>query len=215
MKCCKYFLVVSLAVFVLGLMTPAFGQIVSDKSTVIGTPHDTLAGGNGCLNCHVPHQATQRGRTLLWNVAFSTVVFGTYTSDTMDSVAAEIGDATYSDTNAPTGAKAHSVLCMSCHDGVTSPLLIPATDMHAVGNLVNSDGLRNDHPVNMAFDPVADAGLNPIATVTATNVRLFTDGANDTVQCASCHDPHGAAGFDPYLRVDNSVGSGLCVTCHK
>ena len=191
-----------------------FGQQFSDKSTVIGTPHDTDAGGNGCINCHVPHQLDPKGRTLLWNPDFTTLVFGIYDSGTMDSTAVEVGDATYSGLNPPIGAKSRTVLCLSCHDGTTTTALIAAGSQWDIGSLTDSDGLRNDHPVNMAFDPVADPGLNTIASVQATNVRLFPEGSNETVQCASCHDPHGAAPLTSfYLRVSNT-NSGLCVTCH-
>ena len=91
--------VACLALLVAGLMTPAFGQILSDKSTVIGTAHDSSL--QGCSSCHVPHQATARGETLLWVPLFSTTIFGVYDSDTLDFKATEIGDATYSDTNPP------------------------------------------------------------------------------------------------------------------
>lgn len=180
----------------------------NDKTPVVGTVHDI--NGQGCVGCHAPHQASAAGRVVLWARAFSTQVFGTYDSDTMNSSATEIGDPTYGPGNPPSGSKFFSVLCMSCHDGVTSPSLISATDGSAIGNPTNSDGLRNDHPVNILHDPTADPGLHPVATVTATNVRLF----GGTVQCASCHDVHNGPGIGNFLRVANA-NSALCVTCHK
>lgn len=194
---------------VMGLMaTSVWSQQVNDKSTVLTTAHNI--SGQGCASCHVPHQASARGETLLWAQPFSTQIFGVYDTGTMDNKATEIGDATYSDTNPPSGSKQSSVLCMSCHDGVTSPTLIGPSDGHAIGNPTNSDGLRNDHPINMNYDPAMDPGLNPVATVTATNVRLF----GGTVQCASCHDPHNAPGLGDFLREDNA-NSALCIKCHK
>ena len=214
LKCYRYVLVVSLAMWVLGLMTPAFGQIVNTKSTVIGTDHDIASLGGGCKSCHTPHQASAKGGTLLWAPAFSTQTFGVYDSPTLDSKATEIGDATYSATNPPTGSKLHSILCMSCHDGVTTPSVIGPTDGHAIGNPTNSAGLTNDHPVNMGYDPGLDTGLTTVAAVTATNVRLWSEDGPPKVQCSSCHDPHNAPGVDHFLRRDNA-GSALCTTCHQ
>jgi hypothetical protein len=74
-----------------------------------------------------------------------------YDSPTMDSTAAEIGTTT----PAATEARLQSFLCMSCHDGVTSATLpgVVATDPASVGSVAYSAGLRNDHPVNMTYDP--------------------------------------------------------------
>jgi len=178
------------------------------KTTVFGTAHDVAAAG--CASCHIPHQATQKGRTLLWNQDFSTQVFGTYSSSTMDSTAAEIGDATYGPTNPPSGDLQYSVLCMSCHDGITSTLIGP-TDAAAIGNPTNSDGLQNDHPINMAW-PTTDAGIHTATDAEAAGVVLY--GATDTVQCGSCHNPHDNT-LVPFLRVANTNdATGLCAACH-
>lgn len=61
-------------------------------------------------------------------------------------------------------------------------------------------------------------------------VRLYDSGEGPTVECASCHDPHGIPSNGPgtefipsFLRISNStpnnndgIGgpSGLCLTCH-
>jgi len=186
--------------------------VAQNKTTVFGTPHDVASAG--CSSCHVPHQATARGQTLLWNQNFSTQTFGTYsdgTSPTLDSVPAEIGDATYSDTNPPTGAVQASVLCMSCHDGITSTLILP-TDPAAIGNPTNSDGLKNDHPINMVY-PTTDAGIVAEASLPAAIV-LYDNGTGNTVQCGSCHNPHDN-GLTPFLRIANeNTSTGLCAACH-
>lgn len=185
------------------------------KSTVFGTEHDIASLGGGCRSCHAPHQATARGEVLLWAQAFPTTAsFGIYTTPTMNSVPVDVGGA-YSATNLPTGARQATVLCLSCHDGITTPSVITATSGAAVANPTNSDGLRNDHPVNMAYNPTTDLGLEPIATVQATAIQLFTDGANQTVQCGSCHNVHDNT-QSPFLRVANTnAKAGLCTTCHR
>ncbi len=197
-----------LAIAVAG--TLAFAQ--SQKSTVIGTVHDINSGG--CKSCHAPHNGSvatggtdqSTGKILLWDRGFTAVTFGTYSSPTMDSTAAEVG------TTTPTASdpRLYSYLCLSCHDGVTSPTLIGPTDVHAIGNVANSFGLTNDHPINMAHDPTLDTGLKAVATVTAAGLKLY--GTAFTVQCASCHNVHNNAN-SPFLRISNT-GSAVCTTCH-
>lgn len=208
----KYFPLIVTILAVLMIASPAWAQ----KAGVIGTVHDV--GGNGCLSCHAPHNgsepntgintlATQgTGRILLWARDFTTQTFGTYSSPTLNNTTAEIGTTT----PAPTDARLYSFLCMSCHDGVTTPSLIAATDPHAIGNPTNSYGLQNDHPVNMNYDPLLDNGLDTAANVKTAGLKLF--GVSDTVQCASCHNVHNNTNA-PFLRVSNA-GSGLCLTCH-
>lgn len=195
------------------LLLAASQAMAQNKTTVFGTDHDIAAAGNGCKGCHVPHQASARGRTLLWAQSFpTTATFGTYTSSTMDSTTAEVGDATYSGTNPPTGEKSYTVLCLSCHDGITAPTIIAATAPTAIANPTNSDGLYNDHPVNMPW-PTGDTGIEPTATAITAGVKLF--GASNTVQCASCHNPHDNT-LTPFLRVANTnTKAGLCGACHK
>ncbi len=89
--------------------------------------------------------------------------------------------------------------------------------------------LSNDHPVNFVYDSAlttADGGLYTPATPNAAGVgyvRAKTSGAtgqvtvpvlfNNTVQCATCHNPHNDTTM-PYLRVSNT-NSGLCLQCHS
>lgn len=204
--------IVLLLVAPLLLAAPAMAQT---KSSVFGSEHDIAGLGGGCKSCHAPHQGSAAGEVLLWARAFpSTGTFGVYTTPTMDSIPTEVGGA-YSATNPPTGVKQYTVLCLSCHDGITTPSIIGATSGAAIGNPTNSDGLRNDHPINMAYNATADAGLEPLATVLATSIRLFHDGTNQTVQCASCHNVHDDT-LSPFLRVANTnAKAGLCTTCHK
>ena len=195
----------------LALVLPA-GLMAQTKSTVFGTDHDISGLGGGCKSCHVSHQASPKGETLLWARDFpTTATFGTYTSPTMNSTALEVGGA-YSPTNRPTGAKVYTVLCLSCHDGITTPSVITATDGAAIANPTESDGLKNDHPVNMPY--VLDGGLEPIATVEAGPIKLYVQGADKTVQCASCHNVHDNTN-SPFLRAANTnAKAGLCTRCH-
>jgi len=200
----KLALTVACAVFLGTTLT-----VAQTKTTVFSTPHDIASAG--CSSCHVPHQTSLRGQTLLWNQNFSTQTFGTYAdgnSPTMDSIPEEIGDVTYSPTNAPSGAVQASVLCMSCHDGVTSTLV--TTPSKNVG--ASPEGLRNDHPINMVY-PTTDPGIVAEASLPAAIV-LYSNGADNTVQCGSCHNPHDNA-LTPFLRIANTNDtSGICAACH-
>jgi predicted CXXCH cytochrome family protein len=185
----------------------------AQKSKVIGSKHDV--GGIGCKSCHASHDGAKAtggtdagsGRILLWDRNFSTTTFGTYDSPSMANKAAEIGGAT------PLGnteARMNSMLCMSCHDGVTSPTVIAATGPTALGNVANSFGLQNDHPVNMSHDPTKDTTLAPVASVTSGGLTLY--GATNTVQCSSCHTTHDPTNGS-FLRKANT-NSAVCTTCH-
>ncbi|VAX21827.1 Cytochrome c family protein [hydrothermal vent metagenome] len=100
--------------------------------------------------------------------------------------------------------------------------------------LVGTD-LSNDHPVGVqlpdpaVYDFNATTGIDGSLKFYDTNtngradtneVRLYDTGDGYEVECASCHDPHGAPSAGPgsariasFLRVDNT-GSTLCLTCH-
>jgi predicted CXXCH cytochrome family protein len=207
----KTTLLVALAA-VSSAVSPAL--LAQTKSSVFGTKHDVAGLGGGCGSCHVSHQSSAKGQAILWAQNFpTTTTFGIYNSPTMNSTPTEVGGA-YGPTNPPTGAKSYTVLCLSCHDGLTSPTVIPATGPTAIANPTNSGGLRNDHPVNLVYNPTADTGLEAIATVQASAVRLFSDGVNQTVQCGSCHDVHANAAS--FLRTPNTnAKAGLCTVCHK
>lgn len=197
------------------LVVSSAGLQAQVKSSIFGTSHDITSAGGGCRSCHAPHQASARGEVLLWAQGFpTTTTFGIYNTPTMNITPVEVGG-NYSATNLPSGARLYTVLCLSCHDGLTTPTVISATSGAAIANPTNADGLRNDHPVNLVYDPAADPGLEPVATITASAVRLFSDGSNNTVQCASCHDVHNNANL-PFLRVANAnTKAGLCTVCHK
>jgi predicted CXXCH cytochrome family protein len=193
----------------LALTCTAFAQ----KKNVIGSSHDV--GGNGCKSCHASHNGAvatggtdaASGRILLWDRNFSSQSFAVYDSPSLNSKAAQIGGLPIGNTE----PRMSSLLCMSCHDGVTTPTVIGPTDGAAIGNGQNSFGLSNDHPVNMAQDPAVDTGLATVASVTGAGLKLF--GTNNTVQCASCHDVHNPTnGY--FLRKSND-GSALCTTCHQ
>lgn len=99
-----------------------------------------------CVFCHTPHGSTS-SLGLLWNRTNSTHGFDTYSSSTLN---ATVG--------MPTGT---SLMCMSCHDGVSSI---------AVNTLLNAPGAGNP-PVN-----AYDTSMGDVIGDTYYLDNMFTDG---------------------------------------
>lgn len=197
------------------------GVATTASAAIAGSSHDlTLAPYSGtisaCQFCHAPHNVnTGVPGAPLWNRNSVTTVFTYYTSTTVSAM--------------PTALNANSMTCMSCHDGV-SDLGDTYTGSHGFGGtaltltgagatyaIVGAD-LRDDHPVSINY--VAGTSLAATATVTAAGLKLY--GAGPTIECGSCHDPHGStsivggssdglAGGEAFLRVARTA---ICTTCH-
>ncbi len=205
----------------LGLSSLSIGlaQLKQPKTNLAGSTHDI--GGNGCKSCHAPHNGAtafggpqNSGLILLWSRSFpaSANTFGVYDSNSMGNKAVELGGSALT---LSSDARMYSLLCLSCHDGVTSTFSPAMKTVNMVGSKAafgagayESLGLTNDHPVNVPHNPTFDTGLKPVATV-VTSLPLY--GSNNTVQCGTCHDPHGN-GNTNYLRQPNNTAH--CTTCH-
>lgn len=135
----------------------------------------------------------------------------------------------------PRGADAvtHAALdrtgCLACHAPGSGRA---AQDFTRA--LIGTD-LRDDHPVGVPVPPDRAGEFTPPSRRNASvafydrnandrpdsnEVRLYDNGRGFTVECASCHDPHGtpegAAGsrlVAKFLRL-NVDGGVLCLTCH-
>jgi predicted CXXCH cytochrome family protein len=186
-----------------------------------------------CVFCHTPHNALKNSGATnylpLWNHTLSgTTSYGTYTSVTMNATTSDIGEATLA------GATT-SHLCLSCHDGTVAvnsfnraSTINSTTTMAGAGQTAGKisagrgsnlgTDLSNDHPINFTYDAAlvtADKGTAAAASLkdpgALTGVKLF----NNTVQCASCHDPHTSqdASGKGLVRVTMN-SSQLCTSCH-
>ncbi|MBI5086086.1 MAG: cytochrome c3 family protein [Acidobacteria bacterium] len=202
-------------------LTLVFAMSASAQLAKTNLGAHNIGGTNGCKSCHAPHNGSvatgltdqSTGKILLWDRAISQVVYGTYTSPTMKNPVTEIGGTTLP-TN--TDDRIYSLLCMSCHDATITPsIAIGATKNIGSGDAATSSyGLRNDHPVNMAHNATLQPTLNADTIVTSGTDALALFGANKTVQCASCHEPHNNTNGD-FLRIANTNGTALCLKCHK
>lgn len=173
-----------------------------------------------CIFCHTPHNPTRI--IPLWNKNYppsSDFIF--YTSSR-----------TIRRTQNALSHDSISLLCLSCHDGATAPnafttipgrpvLIDPSRNLvmrRTNGGLSDNASFRENHPVHINYDRVAFINrlLQPRHGV--VGIKFFTvsqrNGTRDDgyIECASCHDPHGA-GFTKFLRKDNSASS-LCLSCH-
>jgi predicted CXXCH cytochrome family protein len=191
------------------------------KLGLAGSTHDI--GGNGCKSCHAPHNGAlanggpqSTGLILLWTRSFPAAAntFGVYDSATMGNKAVELGGSALTTSS---DVRMYSLLCLSCHDGVTSSFSPAMQAKNMIGystrfggtGLTDSLGLTNDHPVNVTYDPTkTQEPLQAVATVSAV-LPLY--GSTNTVQCATCHDPHNDVNTN-YLRQTNNTAH--CTTCH-
>ena len=203
----------------LGLASLPLAGAGLPKTGVAGSAHDV--GGRGCQGCHASHNGalanggttSTTGQILLWSRNFpaASLSYGVYDSATQKNKAVELGGTTLSSS---TDLRMYSLLCLSCHDGVTSSFS-SMNDLNKVGSrntfaagAYQSYGLANDHPVNMPHDPTKNTSLQAVATV-AANMPLF--GTTNTVQCATCHEPHNNTNTR-FLRQANNTT--LCTGCH-
>lgn len=130
--------------------------------------------------------------------------------------------------------------CMACHNedpgGLGGGV---ATDFSLF--LIGTD-LRNDHPVGVNFPLVSGAGTDwntpggsvikgtsvtrffdesPNSRMDKTEIRLYGNGSDSRVECASCHDPHGVPSggvnstMNPTFLRKANTGSAVCLTCHN
>jgi predicted CXXCH cytochrome family protein len=186
------------------------------SQTIVGSKHDfsaqtwnTSVGGQICIVCHTPHNASLVVNDApLWNHQTTAATFTVYASST---------------TNATIGQPdASSKLCLSCHDGTVAleNFGTTTTGTHFIGGGYNLGiGLNNDHPVSFTYDAAlatADGGLkNPATAPSGLGGTIAADMLiGGKMQCASCHDVHNTAG-QASLLIKANTASALCLTCHS
>ena len=199
---------------------PASAQVTKDWLAT-----DNQHGGIGltpCGGCHQPHSTATNASILLWQYSIGAAnVYTVYTSASLQNATTDIshsGDGTLVSGD----VENNTLLCLSCHDGAlaaANTVTLETAEYGAIGAAITGTAidvagdaaeLANDHPVNMDYDPALNTSLDTVANVTAAGLTFF--GANDSVQCGSCHNPHNNTNQN-YLRVSNT-SSGLCLTCH-
>ncbi len=126
--------------------TPFAGQFQIGPPNTIGIDIDEI-----CVFCHTPHSASQDAQTgtLLWNRIPSNYSYKTYSSASMTNPAPDSLNS-----GKPTGI---SMMCMSCHDGVTS-IAANVGNNAATPTLLNAPGSGNPQ---VSVVPAALGGTLP------------------------------------------------------
>jgi predicted CXXCH cytochrome family protein len=122
--------------------------------------------------------------------------------------------------------------CLACH----SPGAVVGAGAADFRVAAIGTDLRDDHPVGVTFPTTNGSGTDwktPGGTFAGNKffdengngrmdkgeIRLYASAGAPTVECGSCHDPHGVASSGSlfnatFLRKVNS-GSAVCLTCHS
>lgn len=174
-----------------------------------------------CVFCHTPHSS--RTDAPLWNRSQSTANYTPYSGASLQA--------------APGQPNGSSKLCLSCHDGTialggvlnapnttgVSPIPMTGTDPQGrlpSGTTLIGTNLGDDHPVSFVYDQAlqtADGELvNPLALTGAVQLHVgTTPGVRNTLQCATCHEPH-TDQLPKFLRATpRGRTDNLCLTCHQ
>lgn len=191
---------------------------VAMGQSIVNSGHDfhgnSWSGGEICVPCHTPHNATATSDAPLWNRALNTSTYTLYSGFDMQASAAQPGTA--------------SKLCLSCHDGAVAlenfgGVTTGTTNITGRANLGST--LADDHPVGITYNTAL------VGTGTSQDNELYDPSTQNSglggtidadllvsskVECSSCHDPHNNQ-HGNFLVMDNSgtKGSDLCLTCHN
>ncbi|OVE77533.1 hypothetical protein BVX99_02410 [bacterium F16] len=195
---------------VLATYTPlSFGSLINSKHDFSG---QSWANQRLCVPCHPPHNASTT-EPLLWNRELSGSSYDPYTSPTLTGQQFELAS--------------QSKLCLSCHDGVVAVDSFDGNSgsTYVSGTALIGTNLANDHPIGIKWEHQTlnnggatigcDSCHENFSNVpTKMNAPFFGQSGQYTVECVSCHDPHGEAGFSSFLRMTNDA-SALCLQCHE
>lgn len=125
--------------------------------------------------------------------------------------------------------------CLACHSAGLSPIYKAGAADFTVA-AIGTD-LRNDHPVGIKFPASSGSGTdwntpggsrivggrttryfdeNSNGRLDKAEIRLYDNGNGPSVECASCHDPHGVAFGGPVFNATflRKPAATVCLTCH-
>jgi len=191
----------TMALLAAGLSGSAPASVHAQAETLFGSAHDfsghQSADASGQVNvnfnamCGVCH--TPLGQLTQPDVA-GAPEYQMYKSASMDMRTASMPNAA-------------SLACLACHDGTIG------TDVATEPGAVVGTDLRNDHPISIVYDNLADPAFRPIADVETAGLKLFFGDGEPRVECATCHNPHDNTTARPFLRTE-TVATDSCQICH-
>lgn len=214
----------------------------ADTSSMTQAVYSPGAASLTCLSCHDGSQAVDAVMNMPGSGNYSANAEpGTWAPPSgFFRAANHMGfNISYLNTGAVGGMLGPTTSCMSCHNpGTGTGQPGEPTDFTAFN--FGTD-LRNDHPVGVTYPITNGTGTDwntPVGTTSAGgltfkyfdensngrmekgDIRLYDSGNRPSVECATCHDPHGVpsggAGsqiFPTFLRKSIADG-GVCMTCH-
>jgi predicted CXXCH cytochrome family protein len=217
----------------------------SSTNTGLHATGNSLSACQFCHTPHLGNNDVVTGAPL-WNRTMGTGGFSTPGGGTYQVYGATASGATGTtlagrvvDAPGP-----NSKTCLSCHDGTLAMSTVLVGDNSGITGWANNAGevdgtnkltststamlgvdLRQEHPVGVVYNNSApnQAGLN--ASVNATDYtingkkwKIYGGGLNaGTVECGSCHDPHGDDSIinsltSPFLKDTKTT---ICIDCHS
>jgi predicted CXXCH cytochrome family protein len=186
---------------VLGLAAPA----VFADATLDGTAtHSKTFGCGACHSAHNKESSDGGTGAPLWGRAASVLTaLSTYTG-----LNTSRGTLTLA---APSGP---SLICMSCHDGVSN-----TAGTGNVASKTESLGYVNTaimHPISFDYGTFAASNtyFKAETDAEAGDIVLYGTADNKTMECGTCHDVHSTNTNDNALRGSDDVGDALCNDCH-
>lgn len=202
-----------------------------NSSTMTQTVNAPGGGSLPCLSCHDGTQAVDAILNMPGSGGYNTSTSDANLSLWRPDLTGMAGAKSFS--HYKLNAATSGASCLSCHSPNVDPFAVDFTV-----SVIGTD-LRNDHPVGVTF-PATTGGATDWKTPTGTrtvgsfttkyfdensngrmdkgDIRLYDSGNGASVECASCHDPHGVTGSGgsfnrTFLRKTNSA-SAVCLTCH-
>ena len=201
---------------------PTTTYTVYSSNSLSQTPSQPGAASLVCLSCHDGQQAVDA----IMNMPGS----GRYSSTPNNAFLQ-----TWAPNPSGLGPFVHVGLkqaeCLACHSSTAGVVGTGAADFTIAA--IGTD-LRDDHPVGVRFPTTNGTGTDwktPNSNAAGTKffdedadgrmekgeIRLY--GANASVECGSCHDPHGVASsgslFNATFLRKSNAGSAVCLTCHS
>ncbi len=181
-----------------------------------------------CVFCHTPH--SKQSTSLLWNRTASTATYAVYSSPTMEATVPQPGGVSKNCLSCHDGTVTYASIVNNPGSGAG---IVPAfsgtgkmdTTTAAVPAGLGTN-LTNDHPIGFVYsthratdtelrtETTSGSKISVQATSPPRTLPLYgTTAGTATLECGSCHDPHGVSGVSMFLRVSNA-NSEMCFTCH-
>jgi len=221
--------------------TTASGKAAAAVGLVANGNHD--AQSRICVYCHHPHNSLAASSvngnySPLWNRTTVTATFTGYDNGVgaPDATIMSSDKRHALNSKGSTTLQGVSLLCMSCHDGVTalnaysittgSDQIDPATSRGEGKALTGtaaftSANMTNHHPMGFVYDDVAaaDAEIKPSNSPMYGSVTIsdLLYGATGTMECVTCHDVHNSGNntdAERFLWTSNNK-SAFCLACHN